>query len=196
MKYCLLNVLSEGTVKTATSENIETEENVKEIKNTATSDGVVKYSIKTDIDGNKYVDVENRIFDKSNGKSHASIISKLISEKFNNLIIINKQKIRINAVTNKEWRRSPDAQKLIRTSPDTYYDKLNAIQNADEILRVARNWVGEKIQHKRKDDIVEFARGIINYKIGDNGYSADILVETKKDGSALLYDILHIKEKK
>ena len=35
-----------------------------EEKNTATSDGVVKYSIKTDIDGNKYVDVENRIFDK------------------------------------------------------------------------------------------------------------------------------------
>ena len=75
----------------------ETEE-----KNTATSDGVVKYSIKTDIDGNKYVDVENRIFDKPNGKSHASIIAKIISEKFNNLIIINKQKIRINAVTNKE----------------------------------------------------------------------------------------------
>ena len=33
-------------MKTATSENIETEENVKEIKNTASEDGGVKYSIK------------------------------------------------------------------------------------------------------------------------------------------------------
>ena len=40
-----------------------------------------------------------------------------------------------------------------------------------------------------------FARGNINFKVGDNGYSSDILVGIGSDGSAVLYDLIDIREK-
>lgn len=166
------------------------------IKNTAQTDGETRYSIKTDTDGNKFVDVNSDIFDETDGRSHASVIAEVISTKFGNLINANGQDIRINSTTNAEWRRSPSAQKLIRSSPEVYYDKLKSIANADELLEVSKNWVGEEVSHTRNDDITEFARGAVDYKVGDNGYSADVLVAIKKDNTALLYDIINIKSKK
>ena len=61
---------------------------------------------------------------------------------------------------------------------------------------MANNWVGEELKHTRKDDIVEFARGNIRYRVGDNGYIADVIVGTRKSGSAVLYDIKNIYETK
>lgn len=153
-----------------------------------------RYSIRDDINGETYVDIQEDIFD-GRGETFAKVIAETISERFNNLITANKQSIQINQTTNKEWRRSPNAQKLIRDEPDKYYDKLKAIANADEILTAAKRWVGEAVEHERNDKIVEFARGVVNLKVGKNGYSADVLVATKENGSAVLYDILNMKEK-
>ncbi len=69
-------------------------------------------------------------------------------------------------------------------------------KNVDEILKVTKNWIGEKINHIRKDDIVEFACGNIMYRVGNNGYVADVLVGTRKNGTAVLYDIVNIYDKK
>lgn len=76
-----------------------------------------------------------------------------------------------------------------------YNDKLKAIANADELLSAARNWIGENIKHTRKDNIVEFARGKIMYRVGSNGYVADILVGIRSN-VLLFYMILKIYIKK
>ena len=153
-------------------------------------------SIRVDIDGNKYVDVDTSIYDNTDGQSIAAVIAKKISTRFHNLISVNGQNIQINKTTNDEWRMSKSARFLQKTDTQAYNDKLHAIANADEILKVANNWVGEKLTHKRTDNIIEFARGNLLYKVGDNGYIADVIVGTKDNGAAVLYDIKNIYSKK
>lgn len=160
-------------------------------KNTA-AEGGVKYALLKDADGNVFVDVTEDIFDAADGESVARTIQKVISEKFDNLIETNGQKFQINKTTNDEFRRSESARDLLESDPVAYNDKLKTIANADEILTAAKNWIGEKIKHTRKDDIVEFGRGNVVYRVGENGYVADVIVGIRKNGAAVLYDMVNI----
>ena len=101
-----------------------------------------------------------------------------------------------NKTTNDEFRHSNSADALIDNSMQKYDDKLRTIANADEILKAAKKWIGEKKKHIRKDDIVEFARGKVSYKVGENGYAADVIVGIRKNGAAVLYDLVNICDKK
>ena len=163
-------------------------------KNTA--DSGVKYELSKDADGNVFVDVTEDILDTNDGESVARTIQKVISERFHNLIDVHGQKIQINKTTNDEFRRSNSANGVLAGSEQAYKDKLRTIANADEILSAARNWIGEATKHERKDDIVEFARADVMYRVGENGYVADVLVGTRKNGAAVLYDLVNIYEKK
>lgn len=156
----------------------------------------IRYSVKRDIDGNRFVDVDPTLFDARDGESHAKTIARIIKDRFNNLISVNGQQIQINKTTNDEWRRSKSANGFIKKDPQLYVDKLKTISHTDEILQAAKNWIGEEPSHKRDDDIVEFARGNVYYRVGNNGYVADVIVAIRKNGAAVLYDLRNIYEKK
>ncbi len=157
---------------------------------------VLSFDIKTDTDGNKFVDVNPDLFDARDGESHASTIARIIKDRFNNLISVNGQRIQINKTTNDEWRRSKSANSFLKKDPQLYDDKLKTIANADEIIVAARNWIGEEPSHIRKDDIVEFARGNVYYRVGNNGYAADVIVAIRNNGTSVLYDLRNIYSKK
>lgn len=53
-------------------------------------------------------------------------------------------------------------------------------------------YVGEEPKHERKDKFVEFARGKVRFKVGKNGYLADVVVGIRRSGRAYLYDIVNI----
>ena len=163
-------------------------------KNT-TEEGGVKYMISKDVDGNTFVDVTEDIFDVNNGESVARTIQRVISERFNNLIEVNGQKIQINKTTNDEFRRSNSAMHFLKNPSQAYNDKLKTIANADEILSAAKGWIGEERAHDRKDDIVEFARANVMFRVGENGYVADVLVGIRENGAAVLYDLVNIYDK-
>ena len=139
--------------------------------------------------------MDPKLFDARDGESHAKTIARIIKERFYNLISVNGQQIQINKTTNREWVRSESATHLSDKQPSLYIDKLKTISNADEILKAAKNWIGEKPKHARKDDIIEFARGEVYYRVGSNGYVADALVGIRKNGAAVLYDLKNIYEK-
>ena len=153
------------------------------------------YSLSKDVNGEVFVDVTEDIFDGNDGESVARTIQRVIHERFNNIIDVHGQKIQINKTTNDEFRKSESAWDLLENNSQTYNDKLKTIANADEILSAAKNWIGEEIKHIRKDDIVEFARGNVMYRVGEHGYVADVIVGTRKNGSAVLYDLVNIYEK-
>ena len=161
-----------GNKNTVTSTNLENMQVTGE-----------RMAIKGDVNGEKFVDVTEDIFNINSGESIARTIQKTISDRFNNLINVGGQKIQINKTTNDEFRRSENATKLLKKDPQKYDDKLKTIANADEILAAAKNWIGEEIGHLRKDDIVEFARADITYRVGNNGYVADVIVGTRKKRS-------------
>ena len=152
--------------------------------------------IKDSSDGTKYVYVDKEIVsDFKTAKEIAKTLSDIVKNKFDDFINVSGQKIGINGRTVREWQHSKDAQYLLANEKQKYNDKINAFNNADELLKVARDYVGEEIKHYRKDNFVEFARGIVDFKVGNRGYSADVVVGTTKSNVALLYDVVNLQEK-
>ena len=160
---------------------------------TVGKDGSGQYSILRDKNGLVYVKADESVIpDGATDKDIPPILSNIIKNKFHNLINVNGQIIRINATTNKEWRRSKDAWSLRAEDTTAYADKLQILNNADEILQAAKSWIGEEPKHESGKGFVEFARGRVNFVVGQNGYSADVVVGIKSDGEAYLYDLVNI----
>ncbi|MBO5321703.1 MAG: hypothetical protein J6B22_03740 [Clostridia bacterium] len=157
--------------------------------------GGIKFDIKKSTDGNKYVQVDGGKIETESANDIAKILSNIVRNKFNDFIDVSGQKIGINGKTAREWQRSKDAQYLLANEKQKFADKLSAFENADELLKSARDYIGEEIKHIRKDNFKEFARGVVDFKVDDRGYSADIIVGTTKTNVAILYDIVHLQEK-
>lgn len=169
-------------------------ENVKKSNGlSGTSSGETRYVIKKDAQGNEFVDAPIWALDVKSQKDVGAALSELVRTKFNSWIDVYGQKIGINQKTANEWTFSKDAQNLYRKNKPAYADKVNAFGVADELLQASRDYVGEEIKHTRKDSFREFARGTVNFRVGANGYSADVVVGTTKNGSAVLYDIVDIQ---
>lgn len=158
-----------------------------------TSSGETRYVIKKDAQGNEFVDAPIWALDLKSQKDVGAALSELVRTKFNSWIDVSGQKIGINQKTADEWTFSKDAQNLYRKNKPAYADKVNAFGVADELLQASRDYVGEEIRHTRKDNFREFARGTVNFRVGANGYSADVVVGTTKNGAAVLYDIVDIQ---
>ena len=155
-----------------------------------------RLAIKRDVDGNEYVEVESRITDSNEPAQIAGTLAQIVRDKFSSLIDVHGQNIGVNQRTAREWLRSKSAEKLLKTDNQAFLDKVNAFENADELLKASRDYIGEAVKHKRKDSFVEFARGTVAFKVGENGYEADVIVGTTKTGAAVLYDLVNIQHKK
>ena len=68
---------------------------------------------------------------------------------------------------------------------------MNYERHCRRIIKLG-NWIGEEKKHIRKDDIEEFARGKVDYKVGESGYTADVIVAIRKNGAAVLYDLINV----
>ena len=158
----------------------------------SSTENSVEYSILKDVNGNAFVNVDKDIFNIDSGESIARIIQKTIKNNFDNIIIANGQAIQINSTTNREFRDSNNARKYRSQDPSLYMDKLRTIENADEIIKAAKNWINESLKHPRTDDITQFARGNVQYRVGQNGYLAEVVVGIRKNGTAVLYDLVNI----
>ncbi len=51
-------------------------------------------------------------------------------------------------------------------------------------------YINEDLNHTRKDNIKEFARGEVLIKVGENDYSATVIVGFTSSKQMLLYDIV------
>lgn len=70
--------------------------------------------------------------------------------------------------------------------------RADTATNADEILLTSTDYVNEGLDHPRRDDITDFSRGKVQFRIGDRDYTADVIVAALKDGRLMLYDITHL----
>lgn len=155
-----------------------------------------RLAMRRDADGNAFVEVSPRVADSvETPKQIAETLAQIVRTKFSSFIDVHGQNIGINQRTAREWLRSKSAEKLLHTDSQAFLDKVNAFENADELLKASKEYVGEAAKHSRKDNFVEFARGIVAFKVGDNGYEADIIVGATKSNTALLYDVVNIQHK-
>lgn len=156
--------------------------------------GKGKYAIKYSEENKPFVAIEEDILDGVPRKEWTKKVKETLKKKYPNGIQIRNEYIHVNGrQTASEMTNSKYAKWLRVNSSAEYADKLRFANNADEILYAAQNWRGEGLHHPRKDSIVEFARADALIRIGERGYSADVVVGTKGNSEMVLYDILYLK---
>lgn len=160
-------------------------------KNAARSSGE-SMSIKYDRENVPYVEIDKDVFegvpkDKWIGTIKSQI--PLVSVKLGNSEIEIKNKPSIHETLNSRYARYV-RNGYNNDGGDLYPDRLNTLTKADEIIRATRNYVNEALNHKRKDNIIQFARGDVNISIGGREYKANSVFGYTRSGKIVLYDII------
>ncbi len=158
-------------------------------------DGAVQYRIAKDIDGHKFVAVDEDILQGKSDEDIPRVLADIVQNKFHNLIEANGQIIGVDKTTRKEWQWSKSAASLYNNNKQDFNNKIRAFNNVDELLQASQEYINEDLKHKRNDKFSSFGRGKVQFKVGHNGYEADIVVGLYPDGNAVLYDIVNIAHK-
>lgn len=151
------------------------------------------YSIEYDQDNRPFVTVEEDILDGVPREDWVRTVKDNLRKKFPNGVTVGNNQIKIDSQSRREMTWSRYSQRLRNAKPDVFADKMRATNYADEILLASRDYVNEGLNHPRKDDIQDFARGTVQLRIGESDYSADVVVGTRSSGEMLLYDLLNLK---
>lgn len=179
--------LNNAGIETKTYENGNEADRLK-VLNTLSD---VRFSKQLDIDGKEFVKVDDTTIDEKNPKDIVKALKQIAESKGFYDMEINGQNIGLsNERGVKEWVYSKDAKSLYRSNQAAFNDKMQSFQNANELIEVAKSYINEEAVHKKKFD--NFARGEVRFKVGDNGYIADILIGIRRNQSAELYDIVNI----
>lgn len=149
-------------------------------------------AIKKTTQNRPFVEIEEDILRGVPTDQYNATVIKNLKEKFPNGIKLDGYTLLIDDQSLGEITQSNTTEWLQRTLPQMLRDKYQATNNFDEIIHSTENWVDEKPNHKRKDDIVAFARGKVLFKVGDRGYIADALTGTRRNGETILYDLVKI----
>lgn len=152
-----------------------------------------RYSIGKTTGNKPFVEVEQDILAGVPEADWAKTVKENLKQKFPSGITVGNNEIHIDKQSRREMTFSRYMQRLYNTDPQLRVDKLRATNNADEILQATTDWVNEGLNHPRKDNIRDFARGEVLLRVGGNDYTADVVVGTRENGSMLMYDILNLQ---
>ena len=196
------NINTQQAIASATenTNNINTEiDNINTDVNVATdSDSTqqAQYSIDRTKDNKPFVKVDRDILAGVPKSEWASTVKENLKSKFPNGITVGRNSIAIDNQSRKEMTFSGYMKWLYRKDIQTGADKLRSTDNADEIVKAATDWVSEGLNHPRKDTIMDFARGNVLIRVGDNDYNAEVIVGTQQNGKMKLYDIINLQPTK
>ena len=156
----------------------------------------IKYSIGYTTDNNPVVVINDDILKGVKKSDWVKTVKNTISDKFSNGIPIKGRFIKVNRITRNEYTNSNYSKKLKRENSIFYKDKFKTANNLDEIIIASTNYVNEDLKHTRKDSFKEFARGDVLIRIGNNDYSAKVIVGFTKGNEMVLYDIINFVPEK
>lgn len=108
-------------------------------------------------------------------------------------VALGKQKIYFLNDTKGEATYSKYTQWIRKNAPAIYADKMRLFNHPSEIVLATTDYVNEGLKHKRKDDIVDFARGELLVDILGNQYSAEVVIGFTKAGVCELHDVVQMK---
>ena len=160
----------------------------------------VQYSIGMDEDNRPFVEVEEDILAGVPENQWVKTVKENLKKKFPNGVTVGNNQIQIDRQTRREMTYSKYMQWLYNNDRITWSDKLRATNNADEIVKATTDWVNTGLIHERNDALSNFAEGVVLLRVGNQEYSARVVVGAQSDGSMKLYDVLdltpiQIKEK-
>ena len=153
------------------------------------ADDEVKYSIEYTTDNKPVVIVEDNILVGAPKSEWVKTVKKVIADKFPSGLPISGRLVKVNKITREEYTSSKYSKFLRDNDGNIYIDKFKSANNLDEIILATTNYINEDLNHKRKDSIKEFARGDVLISVGNNDYSAKVIVGFTGQ-NMVLYDVV------
>lgn len=150
-----------------------------------------QYSLGYTTDNKPVVVVEDDILKGVPKNKWIETVKNTISEKFADGIPVSGRLIKVNSVTRNEYANSRNTRYLRATDGSVYADKFKSANNLDEIVLASTNYINEDLKHQRNDSFKEFARGDVLIRVGDNDYSAKVIVGFTGGKEMVLYDIIN-----
>lgn len=154
----------------------------------------VKFSIQYDARNRPFVVIEQDILDGVPKNQWVKTVKEMLAKKFPDGVKVGNNVIVINDKSRREMLFSEYTKWLARNDRSKYADKFRAAAYADEIILASRDYINEGLKHARKDNIRDFARGIVQLRVDKTSYTADVVVGKTSGGKLLLYDIVNLKE--
>lgn len=156
----------------------------------AGTEGETRFSIGYTLDNKAVAIIEDDILAGVPKSEWIKTVKDTISGKFSSGIPVSGRLIKVNRITKNEFTNSKDTKNL-KDNKTVYKDKLKSANNLDDIVLASTNYINEDLKHTRKDNFKEFARGDVLIRIGDNDYSAKVIVGFTSGGNMVLYDIIN-----
>lgn len=157
-------------------------------------DATENVNIKKTAQNELFVEIEEDVLDGVPQEDWIRTIRGVLKRRFPDGVRVKNQVIGINSDSRKELTSSKSSQHYGREVPEMFRDKLVSLNDADSLLAASNGYVNEPPNHDRKKPKADsFGRGKVLFRVGGNGYEAEVLTMIRPDGSATLYDILNME---
>lgn len=163
---------------------------------TVNESGETKYSIEYTADNKAVAVIQDDILKGVSESDWIRTVKDTISGKFPKGIPVSGRLIKVNRITKNEFVNSKDSRMLKKNDKAIFKDKYRSANNLDDIVLASTNYINEDLNHTRKDNFKEFARGDVLIRVGSNDYSAEVIVGLTSANNMVLYDIIKFTPQK
>lgn len=151
-----------------------------------------RYSLEVDTDGKPFVNVKEDIISGIEDDEQIKEYVREYIKEYLPSINMSGFVFPVSKDGRKEYVGSKTTRYLERHLHNMFTDKMRAAANLEEIVNAADNYQYEAKNHERKNDIIGFVRGNVRIKVGNNGYTADVLLADRKDAGLMFFDIVSL----
>lgn len=161
----------------------------------------VRYSLRGTTDGRTVAVVDEDILSNidltqwnKQTKKEVQAAAKEALKKFGNGIVVDGITRSVNKVSRNEYTGSKYSEKISKTMPQLYADKMRAASAIDDVVIATTDWARDgKLLHPRTDNFVDFDHGNVLIEAGKNQYAAEVVVGITDRGNAVFYDVVDIQ---
>ena len=157
------------------------------------SQSEIRHSIETTEDGEPCVVIDNDVLAGVPKSRWATKIKNILSE-YKSGVDLWGGVVKVNAISKNEFLNSKYSQYIKAKEKTAYKDKLLSAQNLDEILKSGKNKKIEDLKHSRNDSFKQFAHSDVLLKVGENGYTADVIIGITTQNAMVFYDIVDMRK--
>ena len=157
------------------------------------SQSEIRHSIEITEDGEPCVVIDNDVLAGVSKSRWATKIKNILSE-YKSGVDLWGGVVKVNAISKNEFLNSKYSQYLKAKEKTAYKDKLLSAQNLDEILKSGKNKKIEDLKHSRNDAFKQFAHSDVLLKVGENGYTADVIIGITTQNAMVFYDIVDMRK--
>ena len=157
------------------------------------SQSEIRHSIEITEDGEPCVVIDNDVLAGVPKSRWATKIKNILSE-YKSGVDLWGGVVKVNAISKNEFLNSKYSQYLKAKEKTAYKDKLLSAQNLEEILKSGKNKKIEDLKHSRNDSFKQFAHSDVLLKVGENGYTADVIIGITTQNAMVFYDIVDMRK--